>query len=156
MVFRSCDIVLQQVRIQHFTVCCSWILHDECRRGMCVCMPGSIVAARQLACNFSHRLVFPFLTWSHLSTTLRLLQLKLSVKVRALQHPWVSPHILPSPIAGPRYQQGQSVAVLCSSMLMLFLGRVFFWNRLAFVSSCVVFWHVDKSFCLPPDLGPEQ
>lgn len=137
VVFGSCDTELQQVRFQCVTVHCRWILQDQGLR-----VPGCSGLMQQQVYNCSHDFLKSLSCQPEVLTAETLL---------ALQHPCPSPPVLPSPAAGPQPSQGSTVSVPHPSTLLQV-----FWNRLPFVSSCVVLWRVDKSFCSRPDLGPQR
>lgn len=138
MVFGSCDTELQQVRFQCVTVRCRCTLQDRVVR-----VPGCSGLMQQQVYNSSHDFLESPSCRSEVFTAETLL---------ALQHPYPTHPCFPGlhQVLSPRK------GVLCQSLALPCFCSFFFWNRLPFVSSCVVLWRVDKSFCSRPDLGPQR
>lgn len=119
MVFGSCDTELQQVRFHCVTVHCRWILQDHGVR-----VPGCGGLMHRQVYNSSHDFLESPSCRSEVLTAETLL---------ALQHPHPTHPCFPAlhQVLSPR----KGVLWQCLA-LPCFLQ--FFWNRLPFVSSCVV------------------
>lgn len=117
-VFGSCDTELQQVRFQCVTVHCRWILQDQGVR-----VPGCSGLMQQQVYSSSH----DFLQSPSCRSEVLTAEPFWPCSTLVLH----TPASQPSP--GPQPWKGSTVSVPCPSMLLQV-----FWNRLPFVSSCVV------------------